>query len=128
MATVTQMRGRAKELGLKGYSRMSREQLESALSQVEPDGRKPKAPQAAAWTPEKREKMRQKMKEYYETHDGPLLGKNLSEETKEKIREAALEREVVAHCIVCGRGLSPGPSAEKGIGPLCEAKMAQEEE
>ena len=128
VATVTQLRDRAKELGLKGYSKLSKEQLEVLLAQIEPEGRKPRATQAAAWTPEKREKMRRTMLEYYKKHDGPMKGRKLSEETKEKIRDIALNREVKGNCIVCGRPLSDDHSVVEGIGPLCKAKMEDNDE
>jgi len=71
----------------------------------------------AAWTPEKRRALSEKLKEYYKTHDSPMKGRKLSDETKEKIRQAALNREPRGTCAECGRNLYSDESVARGVGP-----------
>lgn len=81
-----------------------------------------KAKLRAAWNPEKRAALKAKLEQYYETHDHPMKGKNLSDETKERIRAALKGRTPLATCEVCGRPLSEHTSVENGVGPICATK------
>jgi len=124
MATVKELRAQARQLGIANASRANREKLEELIAERVAETReqeRPKSKQKEAWTPEMREAMAQKMRDYYADKPGPMTGRKLSDESKDKIRQKALEREPIALCVVCGRPLSTTDSVRRGVGPLCAA-------
>jgi len=134
MATKTELVDQVVEQGLiplrSRAERLNKSALEEMLaingqlSPVEPKV----SPQKAAWTPERKAAMAEKMRAHWATHTPPMTGKKLSEETKQLLSDKAKERNANAtvRCALCNKFLTSSDSIAKGLGPTCQHKDVPE--
>jgi len=87
-----------------------------------------KVDRSAIWTPEKREEQRKKLKEYYQSHEGPMAGRHMTDESRQKMKDAREQMEVKGHCKRCGRPLYSEDAVKLGYGPECFEKVLEETE